>query len=538
VRNRITGNIFGYNNGKLAIDLAPGMASNALPAAIPSDGPTPNDPGDGDVGPNTFLNYPVLNPASTTSATGTVCANCRVEVYKAVADTFGRGVGQKLIGVGTAAADGTFNAVVGNVVVGDTIAAITIDTVGNTSEFSPLATVTTVGAPPPQPPTTSASSFTSLQPARLLETRPNLPTVDGQFQGGGLVGRGGTVELVVVSRGGVPADASAVSLNVTVTESVGAGFVTVYPCGSQRPLASSLNYVAGQTVPNLVISHVGAGGAVCLFVSEGTQLIADVTGYFPPGSGFESLVPARLLETRAGLSTVDGQFQGVGAAARDSTLELTVLGRGGVPADATAVVLNVTVTEPTGPGFVTAYPCGAPRPLASNLNFVAGQTVPNLAIVRVGTGGKVCLYTMESTHLVADVDGYFTPDSTFGSLVPARLLETRAGLQTVDGQFQGGGPVGRGSTVALKVTDRGGVPANADAVVLNVTATEAAGPGYVTVYPCGQPQPLASSLNYTAGQTVPNSVIAKVGSSGTVCLFASEGTQLIADVAGYFPPAP
>ncbi|MEY2444322.1 MAG: hypothetical protein QOE00_902, partial [Ilumatobacteraceae bacterium] len=460
IRNRITGNTFGSNNGKLAIDLTPGLSPNLTTGTVAaaSNGPTPNDAGDGDSGPNTFLNYPVLSPASTTSATGSVCANCRVEVYKAVADTFGRGVGQKLIGVATAAADGTFNAVIGNVAVGDKIAGITIDTAGNTSEFSPLATVTTVGAPPPQPPTTSASSFKSLQPARLLETRPNLPTVDGQFQGGGPVGRGGTVELVVAGRGGVPADASAVSLNVTVTEAVGPGFVTAYPCGSQRPVASNLNYVAGQTVPNLVISQVGAGGTVCLFVSEGTHLVADVTGYFPPGSEFESLVPARLLETRADLPTADGQFQGTGALGRDSTLALPVAGRGGVPANATAVVLNITATGPSGPGFVTAYPCGGARPVASNLNFVAGQTVPNLAIVRLSSDGTVCLYAMESTHLIADVEGYFTPDSSFGSLVPARLLETRAGLPTVDGQFQGGGPVGRGSTLTLTVNGRGGVP--------------------------------------------------------------------------------
>jgi hypothetical protein len=299
-----------------------------------------------------------------------------------------------------------------------------------------------------------------------------------------------------------------------------------------------LNYVAGQTVPNLVISQVGAGGTVCLFVSEGTHLVADVTGYFPPGSEFESLVPARLLETRADLPTADGQFQGTGALGRDSTLALPVAGRGGVPANATAVVLNITATGPSGPGFVTAYPCGGARPVASNLNFVAGQTVPNLAIVRLSSDGTVCLYAMESTHLIADVEGYFTPDSSFGSLVPARLLETRAGLPTVDGQFQGGGPVGRGSTLTLTVNGRGGVPGNADSVVLNVTATEAAGPGFITVYPCGQPQPVASSLNYSTGQTVPNSVIAKVGSNGSVCLFASEATHLIADVAGYFPPAP
>jgi hypothetical protein len=223
---------------------------------------------------------------------------------------------------------------------------------------------------------------------------------------------------------------------------------------------------------------------------------------------------------------------------RDTTLALTVRGRGGVPADATAVVLNVTATQPIGPGFVTVYPCGEGRPNASNLNFVGNQTVPNMAISRVGAAGAVCLYANETTHLVVDVNGYFSADSSFVSLVPARLLETRTGngLTTVDGQFNGIGQQGRGATLQLKVTGRGGVSAGASAVVLNVTASGAAGPGFVTVYPCGESQPLASSLNYVAGQNVPNAVVAKVGASGTVCLFVSEATHLIADVDGYFFP--
>ena len=190
-------------------------------------------------------------------------------------------------------------------------------------------------------------------------------------------------------------------------------------------------------MPNAVIARVGSGGAVCLFVSEGTHLVADVTGYFPPGSAFFSLVPARLLETRPGLTTVDGQFQGGGVVPRDSTLELTVNGRGGVPADAVAVVLNVTVTEPASSGFVTVFPCGGGRPLASNLNFVPGQTVPNMVISKVGAG-KVCLYSNETTHLVVDVSGYFTIDavvrlvvagSPLGDAIGTRFGNRRRSLQ-------------------------------------------------------------------------------------------------------------
>jgi CSLREA domain-containing protein len=520
IRNRLSGNTFGTNGG-LAIDLAP-------------VGPTPNDAGDGDSGANQLLNYPVLVPASTTRVTGTACAACRVEVYKAIAQ-LGRGVGQKLVGVvDDTAADGSFTAIVGGLSVGDNVAAIAIDDLGNTSEFSPLAAVTSVGPAPPEPPDSSPASFVSLQPARLLDTRGQ-PTVDGQFQGGGPVGQGGTVELTVANRGGVPIDADAVVLNVTVTEGAGPGFVTVYPCGSSRPLTSNLNFSPGQSVPNAVIAKIGFGGAVCLYVSAGTQLIADVTGYFPPGSSYNSLVPARLLDTRAGSPTVDGQFQGGGAVPHGGTVELTVTDRGGIPADATAVVLNVTVTETAGSGFVTAYPCGQAFPVASNVNYVAGQTVPNLVITKVGAGGKVCLFSEASAQLVADASGYFAPESSYTSLLPSRLLDTRAGFATTDGQFQGAGLVGAGSTVALKVTERGGVPATASAVVLNVTSTGAVGPGFVTVYPCGQAQPLTSSLNFVPGLTAPNVVIARIGTDGTVCLFASNGTHLIADVDGYFP---
>ncbi|HEY0519406.1 MAG TPA: hypothetical protein VGC84_07920, partial [Ilumatobacteraceae bacterium] len=348
---------------------------------------------------------------------------------------------------------------------------------------------------------------------------------------------GGTLELTVNGRGEVPLDAEAVVMNVTVTEASAAGFLTVYPCGSQRPLSSNLNFVTGGTVPNAVIARVGSGGAVCFFASQGVQLIADVNGYFPPGSAFVPVVPARILETRSGSPTVDGQFQGVGKMGADSTLELTVNGRGPVAADATAVVLNITVTEPSIAGFATVYPCGQPRPEASNLNFVAGQTVPNQVISQVGAGGKVCIYALEPTQVIADVMGYFLPESSLVSLLPARLLDTRPGKPTVDNQFAGTGLVPRNGTVQLKVTGRGGVAGSVGAVVLNVTVDGPVGAGFITVYPCGEAQPNASSLNFVAGQTVPNSVIARVGAGGNVCLFASEATHLVVDVDGYFPPS-
>ncbi|MUH51886.1 MAG: hypothetical protein F2789_11835, partial [Actinobacteria bacterium] len=127
---------------------------------------------------------------------------------------------------------------------------------------------------------------------------------------------------------------------------------------------------------------------------------AWVTGWAPEVA---VIAPVRLLDSRVGVpSTVDGRFWQVGARAAGSVTELVVAGRGGVAVDAAAVVLNVTVTEPQTPGFVTVFPCGSAVPTASNLNFVAGQTVPNAVIAKLGTNGKVCLYTSAVTHLIVD----------------------------------------------------------------------------------------------------------------------------------------
>jgi hypothetical protein len=224
------------------------------------------------------------------------------------------------------------------------------------------------------------------------------------------VGQGATVDLQVSGRGGVPASGvSAVVMNVTVTEPSASSFLTAWPTGSPRPNASNLNYVAGQTVPNLVVAKVGTGGKVSLFnLSGNTHVVADVVGWYGDGSGtsgglFGSLEPSRILDTRSGNGAPPVKV-GQGA-----TVDLQVSGRGGVPASGvSAVVMNVTVTEPSASSFLTAWPTGSPRPNASNLNYVAGQTVPNLVVAKVGTGGKVSLFNLSgNTHVVADVVGWY-----------------------------------------------------------------------------------------------------------------------------------
>ena len=149
-----------------------------------------------------------------------------------------------------------------------------------------------------------------------------------------------------------------------------------------------------------------------------------------------------------------------------------------MPAEAAAVALNVTATDASGTGYITVWNCADARPVASNVNFVAGVPSPNTVLTNLSAAGKVCLYVAEaSTELIVDVFGYLGPNAAFGAVTPARLLETRPGAPTVDGEAAGSGPLAPGTPLELQVAGRGGVPAGAHGAVLNVTATDATGHG-------------------------------------------------------------
>jgi hypothetical protein len=258
---------------------------------------------------------------------------------------------------------------------------------------------------------TTGSTYVPVNPARILDTR------DGTGAPAAQVGPGGTIEINVLGVGGVPTTGvTAVALNMTVTRATGPeSFLTVWPSGTNRPTASNLNFSGGPPSTNLVIARVGDGGKVAIFNNLGsTDILADVQGWFAtpvaagataPGSVYFPISPVRVLDTRAGLGTPGGA---VGQLGTQGTIDLTVAGVGGVPANATAVVLNVTAADSPGPeSYLTLYPTGTTRPVASNLNFVAGQTVPNLVMVRVADG-KVTIYNnLGSTNVIADIQGWY-----------------------------------------------------------------------------------------------------------------------------------
>ena len=251
-------------------------------------------------------------------------------------------------------------------------------------------------------------------PARVLETRDGVEntTVDGEFEGEGRVAAGTTVELTVAGRGGVDADAEAVVMNVGAVLPSDHGFLTIWPCGADMPQASNLNYLSTDlAISNAVVAQIGDEGKVCIYTLAETDLIADVNAFVPVGGSPDSLVPARLLETRDvdGYETVDGEFEGIGRVAADSTVELTVAGRGGVADDAEAVMMNVGAVFPDAPGFLTVYPCDEDRPQASNVNHPADDVVSNLVLAKLDGEGKVCIYTLAATDIIVDVMATASP---------------------------------------------------------------------------------------------------------------------------------
>ena len=275
----------------------------------------------------------------------------------------------------------------------------------------------------------TGTGYSGITPARLADTRNGAPTIDGAYAGGTPIGEGATFSVDVTGRGGVPdGGVGAVALNVTVTAPTAASFLTVWPSGAGQPNASSINYVAGQTVANMVIVKVGAGGQVSLFNNTGSaDVIVDVLGWFPDDGTFNGLTPARLLDTRAGATTIDGADNGAGPVGEGVTMMLDVTGRGGVPESGVgAVALNVTVTAPTAASFLTVWPAGTNRPNASNLNYVAGKTVANMVVVKVGAGGKIVVFNNTgSADVIVDVLGWFPVGDTYTGVTPARLMDTR-----------------------------------------------------------------------------------------------------------------
>ncbi len=378
-------------------------------------------------------------------------------------------------------------------------------------------------------------AYHALNPSRILDTRTTAK-----------IPARGTITLRIPGKGGVPtAGIEAVNLNLTATGGGAAGNITVYPAGQPRPNTSSLNFVQGQDVANTVFAQLGSQGNVN-FYNNSTQpvnLIADVAGYFESGAlnllpgAYQPLTSSRILDTR--LAGSGGKFL------PQSTRTLQIGGRGGIPATVSAAVVNLTVTNPTARGHITAYPTGTSLPYASNVNFVAGQTNADLVVVKLGSDGKINLHSgsvLGTVDVIVDVVGYFKagllPVRTAGLQAnvnnPTRLFDSRHLIGTTTP-----GKVRAGGTVAVQINGRAGVPSSfVRAVFVTVTTTEEVAPGSITEYPSGI-RPNTSILNFVPTRDVANLVLASVGADGKIRLYngSSGPTHLVVDVSGYITGA-
>ncbi|MFE4515376.1 PKD domain-containing protein [Kitasatospora sp. NPDC056783] len=321
-------------------------------------------------------------------------------------------------------------------------------------------------------------------------------------------------------------DATAVVLNVTAVNAEGPGFLTLGPNDRPRPDSSSLNYVPGTAVPNLVTVPIGNDFRLAVWNSYGApvDLVIDIQGEYTPRATdlYAPLQPKRVMDSRSGIGVPAGKISSVCTAASTRPVtKLKVRGVNGVPNDATDVVLNVTVTEPDMDGNLMVNDTAAVN--TSNLNFKAGQTTSNQVITRIADDGTIAFCNNAGAlHIVADVFGYYGPNGQhlFVATDPTRLLDSR---------------VSPGKLAPYSRATVRGLPAGASGAVLNVTATEPTADGFLAVYPGGTDRPDVSTVNFAAGQTVATHATVPVGGDGTISLYNHNGgTHAVVDSSGYF----
>ncbi len=376
--------------------------------------------------------------------------------------------------------------------------------------------------------------FHPLAPYRVVDTR------SGLGGGSGKLGAGESARWKVTGINWIPeSGVSAIVANVTVTEPTASGYLSVFAGDQQRPLASNLNFTAGKSVPNLVTVAVAPDGTIKAFNSDGqSHVLIDVVGWYAdssPSSGGTAYVPftpERVVDTR------------------DDNIPLNPRSGMRVPlyrpeSLVRAVALNVTVTQPSTTGYVAVIGGRGPSGYfttddfsTSNLNFTRGQTLANMVVVPVGEDGSIWVLNSAGTsHVIVDILGVYIagapiPDGQFTATpAPKRVLDTRFGTGAP------AAPIGAGNDIRLALARD--IPYGATAAVINLTATQPDNSGFLVTWPNGEPRPLASNLNFTNGQTVPNLVIATLGPDRSIRIgTGGANTHIIADLVGWMGPGP
>lgn len=407
----------------------------------------------------------------------------------------------------------------------------------NGIELHPVLDVQFNPNPPPTP-IAAAAPFTPIAPVRIFDTRPN-----SGFGFDRQLGTGASTTVQISGHWNVPATATAAVINVGVTNAGGAGsgYVLLYPTDRNRPMASTVNFVAGQTIANLTQVGLSQTGSVTIYNAAGSvDVFLDLAGFYGPGPGagqglYNSLPsPIRVLDTRTGTGGRTGML---GPPPDGYVLKIAGVkgpnGEPGAPASATAVVLNLTEVLGDTPSYLAAWPSDQNWPGNSNLNFPAGRVLANRVIVQLAqTGPLAGSITLKnsagSAHVLVDVAGWFSSgslgDSTgqlFAPTLPTRIYDTRDPNNL--------NPIGAGKYRPIAVPGGGGQSES-----MNVTALNGTDFSYVGVYPTAATPPNTSDINFGPGDILPNLVVTAL-SGGAFAAYNSAGrTDLFVDVNGVY----
>jgi hypothetical protein len=367
------------------------------------------------------------------------------------------------------------------------------------------------------------ASFTPQEPPqRLIDTRDGI----GGFTG--LVGAGCTLRIDAALTG-VPADARALALSVTAI-AAGRGYLTVYPCASGQPPTSNVNArPLGTPTPNLAIALLDVDRTVCIYSQNPAHLVVDMTGWWTTDgpTRFRSISPTRVEDTRLDTGRTPAPPE------TPHEIDLSAV----VPAGTTAVVANLTVTEPTGPGHLAAFPCGV-TPRSSNLNFRPGESRAVAITVGISSGLRLCTQSNVAHHVVVDLMGFYEPTPQFG---PAASLTPVPGTRLADSRTPDGpwtSAFGAGTVRSLRPTEGRADSPQATAVVVNTVATNATGPGFVSIYPCDTDVPSTSVVNFDVGEEATNLAFVDLSTAGEICFYTSTGVDVVVDLFGVMVAPP
>jgi len=373
--------------------------------------------------------------------------------------------------------------------------------------------------------------FVPVAPCRVADTR----TPPGVF--GGPAISGGTSRDFPITQGGcgIPATATAYAFNVTVVPHGLLNYLTIWPTGAPQPDVSTLNSYDARIKANAAIVGAGTGRAVSVYVTDTTDVILDITGYFTTTDNsalaFFPLPPCRIADTRSPAGPLGGPMLRNGQARDFPVLQSAC----GIPGTAEAYSLNLAAVPRNGRSllYMTAWPTGQPQPSASTLNAPTGTVVANAAIIPAGDGGGVTVSPFgNDTDLVIDINGYFAPANSapnpmsLYTVTPCRVLDTR--LAPPRRPFSGEFTVDVGDSPC-------GIDSSATAYVLNAGVVPSAPLWFLTLWPDDQPLPQASTLNAIDRAVSSNMAIVSTD-DGSIDAYASATTHLILDISAYFAP--